>query len=176
MGKIMKRALLSIVVTVLAVTHAAGAPSPKQPFAKEIELATHALELTLKDRASVQYRNVKVVSKKSGTKTICIEFNAKNSYGGYSGFQTLTAPLNDPAAIFLIETAPDSTQVERCNTDEAEAAAAAAAQALRKELRKTRRENIERDCAEKRQAIEQAGGPDVQAKKDKLARACEDLI
>jgi hypothetical protein len=55
-------------------------------------------------------------------------------------------------------------------------AASACAAAEKDEMRRVRRENIERNCAEKRQAIEEAGGPDMQAKEDELAQSCANLI
>ena len=49
----------------------------------------------LKDPESAQFRNVKVVINTEGKKSVCGQVNAKNSYGGYTGFQSFYAKSND---------------------------------------------------------------------------------
>ena len=41
----------------------------------------------LKDPASAQFRNVKIIEQRDGSKSVCGEVNAKNSMGGYAGFR-----------------------------------------------------------------------------------------
>ena len=49
----------------------------------------------LKDPESAQFRNIKVVINTEGRKSVCGQVNAKNSYGGYTGFQSFYAKSND---------------------------------------------------------------------------------
>jgi len=177
----MKKTLLAIAL--LAVTYGASSAPPKDVLSDKdiVELTKHSLESELKDPSSVQFRNVTIVRKKSGSKSVCGEYNAKNSYGGYVGFKRFVALNSNP---FLVKTdVDDENWIMLCMTDEQEGRLnaakgrfAAKQEADKAEVRQTRRENIERNCAEKRQAIEETGGPDVQAKKDELAQSCADLI
>lgn len=41
----------------------------------------------LRDPASAQFREVKVVKQQDGSEAVCGEVNGKNAYGGYVGFQ-----------------------------------------------------------------------------------------
>ncbi len=52
----------------------------------------------LKDQSSAQFRNA-YVSNKSGAPVVCGEVNAKNSFGGYSGFERFISA--DPVLITL---------------------------------------------------------------------------
>ena len=177
----MKKNLLALVL--LVFTHGVSSAPPKDVFSdkQRIELTKHTLESSLKDPASVQYKNVGIIAKKAGTKTVCGEYNAKNSFGGYGGFKRFAAPTSNS---FLLDTNVDmESWIKLCVTDENEAIlnsvkarAAAKAEAEKEPIRQVRRENIERTCAEKRQTIEAAGGPDVETKKDELARSCAELI
>ena len=176
---VMKKTLLTIALLGAAQITFAATPSKKGD--DPVAMTKWSLESSLKDPSSVQYKNVGIITKKAGTKTVCGEYNAKNSYGGYVGFKRFLAPASN---FFLLEANVDTeTWIKLCMTDEneamfnaARASVAAKAAAEKEELRTTRRENIERTCAEKRQAIDEVGGPDVQAKKDGLAQSCADLI
>jgi hypothetical protein len=58
---------------------------------KIISSVKSKIESTLKDPSSVQYKNIKVSNKKKdengiNIKMVCLEFNAKNAMGGYTGF------------------------------------------------------------------------------------------
>lgn len=55
-----------------------------------LEAAKQNLTLGLKDPMSAQFKNVRLVDYNNG-KVICGEVNAKNSYGGYIGFQRFIA-------------------------------------------------------------------------------------
>lgn len=48
----------------------------------------------LKDPSSAQFRNVKYGKGVPGAWPMCGEFNAKNSYGGYVGFQRFSGIVN----------------------------------------------------------------------------------
>jgi len=169
-----------VTIALLAIAQIAVAAPPKKGD-DPVAMTKWSLEVHLKDPSSVQYKNVGIITKKAGTKTVCGEFNAKNSYGGYVGFKYFLAPANNS---FLLNTDVDmETWVKLCMTDENEAkvnalraSVDAKAAAEKDEMRRVRRENIERNCAEKRQAIEDAGGPDMQAKEDELAQSCANLI
>jgi hypothetical protein len=159
----------------LCIFSATAAP-PSPSYSREIDRTKRALESTLKDGSSVQYRNARVVVKMTGeyagSRTVCVEFNAKNSFGGYVGFKTVTAPLDDPANVFVV----DSLEVLRCRSDEEDVAIEHTGQARKDELRRSRRELIEQNCADKRKQIQEAGGADVQARFDELANSCAQLI
>jgi hypothetical protein len=58
-----------------------------------IEAALEQVREMLKDPASAQFRNVRVVDHAKG-KVVCGEVNAKNSYGGYVGFTLFVAGVN----------------------------------------------------------------------------------
>jgi len=53
-------------------------------FSKNISDAKDGLEKRLKDPDSVKYRNVQEYSEN----VVCGEYNAKNSYGAYGGYET----------------------------------------------------------------------------------------
>lgn len=72
--------------TITAALGAAIALSPAHAGSitdAALEKAKTAITWTLKDPESVRWRRVKVASNGN----VCIEVNAKNSYGGYAGFE-----------------------------------------------------------------------------------------
>lgn len=58
-----------------------------------IEKGKKAIADTLKDPASAQFRNVRLVQYLDGV-VICGEINGKNSYGGYVGFKDFVGGTN----------------------------------------------------------------------------------
>jgi len=50
---------------------------------------------TLKDPESAQFKDVKVAINIKGDKTVCGQVNAKNSYGGYTGFKSFYVKNNN---------------------------------------------------------------------------------
>ena len=65
-------------------------PLPKSTAsAAEIEKAKQGVRDQMKDPASVQFRNVRGYNK-GGAALLCGEVNAKNSFGGYTGFDHFT--------------------------------------------------------------------------------------
>lgn len=52
-----------------------------------ISITKENVQRQLKDPQSAQFREVKVVTNTLNEKTVCGEVNAKNSYGGYTGFK-----------------------------------------------------------------------------------------
>ena len=85
--KLAMRTSLALAVLLAIAPCAAAAPTKGPALDKKlIDAVKVAIEYSLKDPASVQYRNVRVVNKKDGRKAVCGEFNAKNSFGGYGGF------------------------------------------------------------------------------------------
>lgn len=151
----MKKTLLAITLALMSITVFAAPPSKKNPYADQIETAQSMIKSQLKDPGSAQWKDVEVVIKKSGTKTICGQVNAKNSFGGYVGFKRFSASLDNP---FIVAIDIDfATYQQLCMTDAQEAefirikammAAKEAAEikARHEEMRKTRRENIRREC------------------------------
>lgn len=61
--------------------------------ASAITKAKSIIADSLKDPNSAQFRNVRVVPYEEGA-VICGEVNAKNSYGGYVGFEAFVASTN----------------------------------------------------------------------------------
>ncbi len=53
--------------------------------------AEHALKAQLRDGESAQFRNEKAYRQPNGSFIVCGEVNAKNGFGGYSGFETFVA-------------------------------------------------------------------------------------
>lgn len=54
---------------------------------KAIKATKEIVRATLKDPDSAQFRNVALFLNESGTGRVCGEVNAKNSFGGYTGFE-----------------------------------------------------------------------------------------
>ena len=60
-----------------------------------INIVKSTIKSTLKDPESAIFKDVKIVTNSEGEKSICGSYNAKNSYGGYTGFQSFYAKSND---------------------------------------------------------------------------------
>jgi hypothetical protein len=58
-----------------------------------IDVATKSLARSLKDPDSARFQNVRLAESSFG-KVVCGEANAKNSYGGYTGFKRFVAGTN----------------------------------------------------------------------------------
>lgn len=91
----MTRLLHRMACTVLVLFVAAcGEPSPadKQRMADQNYILDNQdrLKNRLKDPASAQFRNV-FISSISGKRVVCGEVNARNSYGGLTGFERFVA-------------------------------------------------------------------------------------
>ncbi|WP_156397415.1 MULTISPECIES: hypothetical protein [unclassified Sphingomonas] len=77
-----------IVIAALLCSEAFAKPKPRaNPNMAIIAEAKAALAETLLDPSSAQYRNVGVHRSQIGP-LVCGEYNAKNRFGGYVGFQT----------------------------------------------------------------------------------------
>jgi len=81
-----------------------------------IEKGKKAIADTLKDPASTQFRNVRLVQYLDGA-VICGELNGKNSYGGYVGFRdfvggTNTGTMRDIDADYPAITAAANTGID----------------------------------------------------------------
>jgi hypothetical protein len=61
--------------------------------------AKERLERDLKDPDSVRYRKIVTVDEGRGASTVCGEFNARNSMGGYVGYQTFVVVDGDMTMI-----------------------------------------------------------------------------
>lgn len=57
----------------------------------------------LKDPSSVQFRNIYINSLKTGATSVCGELNAKNSFGGYTGFNAFYQSNTDKEPIIYSE-------------------------------------------------------------------------
>lgn len=79
---------------------------------KKIEFAKLNYSNDLKDPASAQFKNLKVLPDGN---SICIEINAKNSYGAYTGFKMIWLQLpsqisSDPEAMKLEATVMEASR------------------------------------------------------------------
>ena len=62
----------------------ASAPDSIRPT--DHALVRHGIGDRLKDPESAQYRNMRAFNLSNGDRAICGEFNARNSFGGYTGY------------------------------------------------------------------------------------------
>lgn len=60
---------------------------PHRPTAQELRQAQSVVAGQMKDPASVQFRGDRAFTMSNGDVAFCGEVNAKNSYGGYTGFE-----------------------------------------------------------------------------------------
>ncbi len=87
----MMRGEIIAAIVALAIGVSAGAAPKAKAKAKppahaaEIAQAKRAVAESLKDPASVQFRDIRVVKYGFGV-LVCGQYNAKNGYGGYVGF------------------------------------------------------------------------------------------
>jgi len=77
-------------LAIVAVGCGDGKPDPEMEKARieanYIDLAKDRMKGRAKDPGSVQFRNI-FVSRSAGVPVVCGEVNAKNSFGGYGGYQ-----------------------------------------------------------------------------------------
>lgn len=79
--------LLALMLPLLVAASAHRAKPHPDPSAAFIAAARAAVADGLKDPAAAQFRNLSAVTDGAGLRKVCGEVNAKNSYGGYIGFQ-----------------------------------------------------------------------------------------
>ena len=79
---------------------------PFQPSASDLAQATELIAQKLKDPGSLQTRNIRGYRAATGDRIICGEYNARNSFGGYSGFTGFYVRLTpqNTAKVVLSET------------------------------------------------------------------------
>lgn len=65
----------------------------------ELKEAQQVMREMMKDPATVQFRRARIV-KKDGLRFVCGEINAKNSYGGYVGFQRF---ISTPQGVVIMD-------------------------------------------------------------------------
>lgn len=89
-----KAILLAVAAGLVAPTVGIAAkPTRPNPNAAIIARAKAAVARDMKDPGSVQFRNVRVYRHDEQVH-VCGEFNAKNGYGGYVGFQPFVSDGN----------------------------------------------------------------------------------
>jgi hypothetical protein len=79
----------------------------------------HAVADQMKDPGSAKFRNTKVIIDEDGSDALCGDINAKNSYGGYTGFISFYAPLISlgkayTAVVWLSEKVSYETVRKKC--------------------------------------------------------------
>lgn len=89
----MHRVFLPLAVAALLAASPAQARQPTADEAATIEAALAATRAELKDPESARFRNLRAFMQGNGLMAVCGEVNAKNSYGGYIGFQPFTATI-----------------------------------------------------------------------------------
>lgn len=68
----------------------------REPSGVEVERVKAAAELILKDAESAKYQGLKASASLDGESVvICGLFNAKNSYGGYAGYESFIYSTSD---------------------------------------------------------------------------------
>jgi hypothetical protein len=77
----------------MGTTDVSVAKSP--PASNTIELAKAAISRPLKDPESLKIRNIAGYRTQLGDQIICGEYDAKNSFGGYTGYSTFYVRLRD---------------------------------------------------------------------------------
>lgn len=101
----MRKILLMIVVSIMVVacgqeSESSNAPTSMSIDERMIEQAKAAVSKDLKDPSSAQFRNFKIEGGQ-----LCGEVNAKNSMGGYAGFQRFKWYISTPDSVsFLSDT------------------------------------------------------------------------
>ncbi|MBB4287409.1 hypothetical protein [Roseospira goensis] len=83
-----------------------------------IDGAKEALVKKLRDPESVQWRNIRIVDYAEG-RLVCGEYNARNAFGGYVGFQPFASGGQTARMLFIdqdpaIETALNAPLLEAC--------------------------------------------------------------
>lgn len=58
-----------------------------------INIVKSTIKSSLKDPDSATFKDMKVVTNSKGEQSICGSYNAKNSYGGYVGYQEFSADV-----------------------------------------------------------------------------------
>lgn len=74
----------------LSACTAAGSFTPTETSDRDDQILQKALLTNLKDPSSAQIRNVQTFANPRGGRMTCGMINAKNAFGGYTGFQQFT--------------------------------------------------------------------------------------
>lgn len=77
-----------------SISKEAGAHLAQYGEEKTVEEAKKAVKGSLKDPESARFQSVRIASYLSGS-VVCGEVNAKNSYGGYTGFKRFMAGVKN---------------------------------------------------------------------------------
>lgn len=75
-----------VVLAAALITSGAVSAGAARDQAAFVKAAKAAVEAQLRDPGSVQYRNLQVAQHADGP-MLCGELNAKNGYGGYTGYR-----------------------------------------------------------------------------------------
>ena len=68
-----------------------------------IEKGKSAVSYAMKDPESTKFREITVHKKSSGPYMVCGQINAKNSYGGYIGYQGFMVSVGSGKAVVTLE-------------------------------------------------------------------------
>lgn len=101
-----QRAINHAVIVVAAYTQYAKFTElflKNRPEELGLELTKNRVKQFLKDPDAAQFRNVRYVEFKSEGRLVCGEYNAKNSYGAFVGYQLF---IGSPEAVSTIQTNP----------------------------------------------------------------------
>lgn len=85
------RAALVMTAALFISHNAMGAEAQRQASKAELTAITTKIKSVAKDPDSVRVRNVVARRDDDGLVKFCGELNAKNSYGGYTGFRPFSA-------------------------------------------------------------------------------------
>ena len=98
-GLIMRRFIIALSLTVAIGTQAPTLAQTQSVDAELIEKSKELVRRELKDPNSADFKDIYVASTPKGGKKVCGWVNAKNSYGGYVGFQRFISNGNDYTTI-----------------------------------------------------------------------------
>ncbi|WP_124919310.1 hypothetical protein [Burkholderia cepacia] len=111
------RAALTVTTALFVSHNAMSAETQRQASKAELTSITTKIKSVAKDPDSVRVRNVVARRDDDGLVKFCGELNAKNSYGGYTGFR--------PFSAFAAKNGARVTFVEVFGIDDPELAATA---------------------------------------------------
>ncbi len=93
---------------------------PATPSSKEVAFANNFLAESAKDPESVKIRRIKGYQTASGDRIICGEWDAKNSYGGYTGYSSFYFRLRENTlAVSHVDSSSNSLKIAAVACDQA---------------------------------------------------------
>lgn len=102
----MKKAALLLLLAACAPVQETVTSAPARATSAQIEAAKAHVSRRLKDPDSALFRGFAAYSLSNGQTVLCGEVNARNSFGGYVGYETFYLRLRGAAVIWENTNAP----------------------------------------------------------------------